>query len=137
MNTLHQREESHDYANSPSHNFDSGGSSRAPSSARRALTISSKFSSNLALSFSHPLKSAASLDRTWRFFPLFHSPLNRKPSRLSGISASLFDPRSFISFRSFSKAVSISLSTHQLVSECFDAHSSTLSHNRIPRSTCS
>ncbi len=32
------------------HNFDSGGSSLAPSTARRALTTNSNFSSNLALS---------------------------------------------------------------------------------------
>jgi hypothetical protein len=40
--------------------------------------------------------------------------------------ASVFDPRSCISRRSFSKEVSISLSTHQFVSECFEAQSNTL-----------
>ena len=46
-------------------------------------------------------------------------------------------PRSFQSRCSLSKVEVISLSTHQLVSECFEAHSSTLSQSRMPRSICS
>lgn len=41
--------------------FDSGGSPRAPV-ARRARTTNSNCSSNLSLSFSHPVKSAARRD---------------------------------------------------------------------------
>ena len=44
--------------------MDSGGSSLAPESALRAVTNLSNCSSNLALSDSHPVKSAASLDYT-------------------------------------------------------------------------
>jgi hypothetical protein len=47
--------------------------------------------------------------------------------------ASTFLPRSFMSHRSFSKAISISLSTHQLVREAWEQQSNTLSLNRIPR----
>ncbi len=44
------------------HNFDSGGSSRP--SVRSALTTRSNWSSNFALSDSHPVKSAANRDVT-------------------------------------------------------------------------
>jgi hypothetical protein len=50
---------------------------------------------------------------------------------------STFAPRSFINRRSFSKALLISLSTHQLVREAWEQHNSTLSQNRMPRSISS
>ena len=48
-----------------------------------------------------------------------------------------FLPRFFIIRRSFSNAVSISLSTHQLVYENLEQQSNTLSHDRRPLSICS
>ena len=49
----------------------SGGFSRANSSVRKALTTSSNFSSNLELSDSQPVKSAARRDFTCDALPLF------------------------------------------------------------------
>jgi hypothetical protein len=46
-------------------------------------------------------------------------------------------PLAFINSCSFTNALSISLSTHQLVNEFFEQQSRTLSQRRIPRSTCS
>jgi hypothetical protein len=48
-----------------------------------------------------------------------------------------FSFRCFLSACSFSRALSISASTHPLLSEFFEQQSSTLSHKRIPRSTWS
>ena len=147
MQPIHPALGSQDALDLPSHHpiktvadtysLGSVGTSRPPASALRALNNRSNCSSNLALSLSHPVKSAAKRDLICRPLPLFHLSLNRYPSRFNGISARTFLPRSFIMFRSFSKAVSISLSTHQLLRELSEQHSRTLSHRRMPRSTCS
>ena len=97
------------------YNFAAGAFSRAPSSARSALITFSTCASNFCGSCPHPVKSAASRARTGFAFPLFHFPLSRCPSRFNGISANTFCLRSFMSWRSFSNALSISLSTHQWV----------------------
>ena len=115
------------------HNLASGCTSLAPASALRAFTCLSNCSSNLALSDSHPVKSAASRDLICCFFPRCQSSENIYPSRLIGMRDKTFYPQSFISCLSFSKAVSISLSTHQLVREASEQHNSTLSHSRIAK----
>src|SRR4051794_5599085 len=114
------------------YSLEGGGGVRPPSSARSARTTFSNSASNLALSCSQPVKSPASRDRICCALPLLHSLSSRKPSRLSGITASTLRLRSFMSWRSFSKALSISLSTHQLVSEFLEQHSRILSHRRMP-----
>ena len=67
----------HGYVEARSHSFDSGGGSRPPASVRNALTNLSNCSSNLLLSVSHPVKSAASRALTSVAMPLCHCPLKR------------------------------------------------------------
>ena len=93
--------------------------------------------SNFRVSFSHPVKSAASRCKTCVALPLCQLPLSRYPSRLSGISACTLRPRSFMSCCSLSNVVAISSSTHQLASDRSEQQSSTLSQCRMPRFTWS
>ncbi len=58
--------------------------------------------------------------------------VSRHPSRSSGMSARTLVFLSFVSARSLTNAFSISMSTHQLVSESWEQHNRTLSPNRIP-----
>jgi SAM-dependent methyltransferase len=117
------------------YSFGSGGTSLASASVRRAFMTFSNCSSNLSLSFSHPVKSAAS--RAWisSFFPDCHSLLNMYPSRLIGMRARNLLPPTCINCCSFAKFLLISLSTHQLLRAASEQQSKIRSHLLIPRST--
>jgi hypothetical protein len=71
------------------YSLEGGGFSRPPWSARSARTTFSNSASNLALSYSHLVKSAASRDRICCALPLVHSLSSRKLSKSSGITAIL------------------------------------------------
>src|SRR5690349_3408266 len=74
------------------YSLEGGGFSHPPSSARSARTIFSNSASNLALLCSQPVKSPARRDLICCALPLVHSLSSRKPSRLSGITASTLRP---------------------------------------------
>ena len=119
------------------HNFCLGGFSLPPSSERSAFSNFPNSCSNLLLSCSHLVKSAAMRVLIWVAVAAVQPPSNKYPSRFNGTKASTLLPRSFIRFFSLSKAVRTSLSTQQLVRDAVEAHSSPLSHSPIPRSITS